>query len=62
MLEKIGNYLQGKKTYIIVFLGVILNGLQSQGYITVANIELVNTILTFLGLGTIRSGVNKAKG
>ena len=59
MLERIGSFLQGKKTYIIVVLGVVLNGLASQGYIDASVIDKVNSFLMLLGLGTIRSGISK---
>lgn len=54
-------WLKGKKTYIVVAVGVIVNGLISMGYIDESMREVVNSILAFLGLGTLRAGVEKNK-
>jgi len=54
-------WLKGKKTYIIVVVGVIVNGLFAMGYIDESAIKVVNMVLGFLGLGAIRAGVNKVK-
>ena len=49
--------LKGWKTYIVVIVGIIVNGAYAMGYIPEASIGLVNTILGFLGLGALRAGV-----
>ena len=49
--------LKGWKTYIVVAVGVIFNGLVSMGYVDASMLNLVNTILGFLGLAAIRAGV-----
>ena len=52
-------WLSGKKTYIIVVLGVIVNGLWAMGLIDEETVKIVDGILVFAGLGTIRAGVAK---
>ena len=59
MLEKFKNFLAGKKTYIVVIVGVLVNGAVVMGYIAPEHITLVNTVLGFLGLGAIRAGIKK---
>ena len=49
--------LKGYKTYIVVIVGVIVNGLFAMGKIPAEYLPLVNAILGFLGLGALRSGV-----
>lgn len=49
--------LKGYKTYIVMAIGVIANGLFAMGYIPSEYIGLVNSILGFLGLGALRAGV-----
>ena len=50
-------FLAGYKTYIVVVVAVIFNGLVAMGYVPAESIGLVNTILGFLGLGAIRAGI-----
>lgn len=58
MLEKIGKYLQGKKSYITAALIGIAGALQHLGI----NIpEIVWPILSAFGLGAVRSAINKMK-
>ncbi len=54
-------FLAGKKTYIVAIVGVIVNGLIAQGYLDVSYLPMINSILAFIGLGTLRAGINKAK-
>lgn len=49
--------LKGYKTYIVVVLGVIFNGLVAMGYIDESLRPTVNTILGFLGMGALRASV-----
>ena len=56
MLEKLGALLQGKKTYIIAVLIGIGAALQYAGYVVP---EYVYAILAALGLGAVRSGIEK---
>jgi len=52
-------WLSGKKTYIIVVLGVIVNGLWAMGLIDEETVKIVDGILVFAGLGTVRAGISK---
>jgi hypothetical protein len=49
--------MNGWKTYLVVAIGVIFNGLVAGGYVDENYREIVNAILGFLGLGAIRHGV-----
>ncbi len=49
--------LKNYKTYIIVVVAVILNGLVSLGYIDASWIGTANIILGFLGLGAVRLAI-----
>jgi len=57
MLERIGKLLQGKKTYIIAILIGLGAAAQAMGYVIP---EYVYAILASLGLGAVRSGVDKS--
>lgn len=58
-MNKIIEWLKGKKTYVVVAIGITINGLYAMGYIPEAIIPMVNTVLGFLGLATLRAGVTK---
>lgn len=58
MLEKIGKYLQGKKTYIIALAIGVVAALTYSGMVVP---EWVWLALNALGLGAIRSAVDKLK-
>ena len=58
MLEKIGQWLQGKKTYIIAVLIALGAGAISLGYVVP---EWVWLILGAAGLGGIRSALDKVE-
>ena len=49
--------LKGWKTYIVVALGIIINGCIAMGYLEASMLPLINTILGFLGLAAIRAGI-----
>jgi len=51
------DFLKGKKTYIVVIIGVIVNGLVAMGYIGAEHLGVINSILGLLGLGAIRLGI-----
>ena len=53
------NWLQGKKTYIVATIGVVINGLYAMGYIPADYIMITNVVLGFLGLAALRAGVAK---
>jgi len=50
-------FLRGYKTYIIVAVGVAVNGLYAMGLVDENFVKSVDGILVFAGLGTIRSGI-----
>ncbi len=56
MLEKLDKLLQGKKTYIVAILIGVMAGLQAYGIVIP---DYVFAILGALGLGAVRSGINK---
>ena len=58
-MKKLMDYLKGKKTYIVMVVGVIANGCVAMGYLDPQYIATINTVLGFLGLGTIRHGIQK---
>lgn len=51
--------LKGYKTYIVMIVGVIVNGAFAMGYIPESGLGFANAILGFLGLGALRAGVKK---
>lgn len=53
--------LKGYKTYIVMAIGVIVNGSAAMGLIPAEWIPAVNSVLAFLGLGALRAGVEKNK-
>jgi len=58
-------WLQGRKTWIVFFVGVIFNGGILAGWWTLDSQlwVVINTILGFLGLGSINAKMNRnAKG
>ena len=59
-MSKILTALSGKKTYLIVLIAVVVNVAQQQGWITVDQIDQINIVLGFLGLGAVRAGISKA--
>lgn len=58
-MEKLIKFLKGKKTYLVVIVGILLNGANAMGYIQAGWIEPINIGLGFLGLGTLRLAVKK---
>jgi hypothetical protein len=52
--------MKGWKTYAVMAIGVIYNGLVASGIIDDSSREVVNAILAFLGLGALRNAVPKA--
>jgi hypothetical protein len=58
-MNKITNFLQGKKTYIIVVVAIVFNTLVQYGVVDPSYTEFVNIVLGALGLGTLRAGINK---
>lgn len=53
------DFLKGRKTYLVMIVGVLINGAVAMGLIPDQFIDVINTILGFLGLGAIRAGISK---
>ena len=56
-MSKVQQFLQGKKTYIIVIVAIVFNTLVQYGVIDPSYTQYVNIVLSALGLGTLRAGV-----
>lgn len=52
-------FLEGKKTYIVAIVMAALNIAVTLNMISPENIEQINIILVALGIGALRSGINK---
>lgn len=59
MLKNILNSLRGRRTYIVVIVAIIFNTLVQYGYVDPSYVQYVNIILSALGLGALRAGINK---
>lgn len=57
-MNRILEFLQGKKTYIIVIVAIIFNTLVQLGYVDGSYVAYINIVLGALGLGALRAGVN----
>lgn len=53
------NWLEGKKTYIIAAIAVLLNFCVYMNWLTVDQLAQINAILGFLGLAAFRAGVKR---
>lgn len=51
--------MKGWKTYLVVAIGILFNGLVASGFIDESWRPTVNTILGFLGLGALRNAIPK---
>lgn len=56
-MSKVQQFLQGKKTYIIVIVAIVFNTLVQYGVVDPSYTQYVNIVLSALGLGTLRAGV-----
>jgi hypothetical protein len=56
-MSKVQQFLQGKKTYIIVIVAIVFNTLVQYEVIDPSYTQYVNIVLSALGLGTLRAGV-----
>lgn len=61
MLSNVFNFLSGKKTYIIVLIGAVLNLSVAFGWVSVEQLEQINAVLLALGLGALRAGISKVE-
>jgi len=48
---------KGYKTYIVMIVGVLVNGAFAMGYLPEAYIGTANAVLAFFGLGALRNGI-----
>jgi capsular polysaccharide biosynthesis protein len=56
-MNKITDFLQGKKTYIVVIVAIVFNTLVQYGVLDPSYTQYVNIVLSALGLGTLRAGI-----
>lgn len=56
-LKKVWEFMKGKKTYFVAFLGIVVSGLFSQGYIDEPMYTSILAVLGALGLATVRHGM-----
>jgi hypothetical protein len=55
------NLINNRKTYLVAAIGVVVNGAIAMGYIDESQQQSINSVLGFLGLGTLRHGIKKAQ-
>ena len=60
MLLKLVNLVKGHKTYIISAVAVILNFAVFMKWVSVDQLNTINTILGGLGLSALRAGIAKS--
>ena len=56
-MNKVQEFLQGKKTYIVVIVAIVFNTLVQYGVLDPSYTQYVNIVLSALGLGTLRAGI-----
>ena len=56
-MNKVQEFLQGKKTYIVVIVAIVFNTLVQYGVVDPSYTQYVNIVLSALGLGTLRAGI-----
>ena len=54
------NFLTGKRTYIIVAVGVVVYGAEAMGLLEKGTADKLEGLLAILGLGTLRAGLAAA--
>ena len=59
-MAKLLNALKGKKTFIIVVIGVALYGAEQMGLIPAGTADKIDGLLVILGIGTVRSALAQA--
>jgi hypothetical protein len=57
-ITKIRVALQGKKTFIIAAVAVVLNFAVYMNWLSVDQLAQVNTVLGFLGIAAVRAGLS----
>lgn len=58
-MKSVRNFLDGKKTYITVGLGIALNFCVYMNWLSVDQISQINAVLAFLGLHFLRVSISK---
>ena len=53
------DFINGNKTYIIMALGILVNGLYAMNLIDLNLLITLDGVIGALGLGTIRHGISK---
>ena len=53
--------LSGYKTYVVMAIGIVVNGAYAMDLIDAEMVKGMNSLLVFLGLGAFRSAINKKK-
>ncbi len=51
----------GYKTYIVMVVGILVNGMYAMDLIDTEMVKGMNSLLVFLGFGAFRSAMNKKK-
>ena len=59
-MAKLLNTLNGKKTFIVVALGVIIFGSEQMGLVPAGTIDKLDGLLALLGFGTLRHALAQA--
>jgi len=59
--KKLWKYLEGKKSYIVAGLFVVVAGLKGEGYITPDQYDIIVTLLGAMGLASLRHGIKTKK-
>ena len=57
ILKKTASVINGKKSYFIAVLLVVLSGLKGEGYITIEQYELALGLLSAAGLAALRHSI-----
>ncbi len=52
--------LDGKKTFIVVGVGVLIFGAESMGLLPTGTVDKLDGLLALLGLGTLRDAIKKS--
>lgn len=58
-MNKVIEFLKGKKTYIVAIVIAVLNLAVALGYINPDHLTQINLVLGALGLGAIRDAIGK---
>ena len=59
VFNRVQGLLEGKKTYLVALVAVVLNFCVYMNWLTVDQLTQVNVVLGFLGLSALRAGVEK---